>query len=40
MQRQLATVRSQLGYAVTMYDPGAATELPDQDDQDDQDPGD
>ncbi len=29
LQRRLATVRSQLGYAVSLYDSGAVTELPD-----------
>ena len=29
LQRRLATVRSQIGYAVTMYDSGAVIELPD-----------
>jgi hypothetical protein len=28
-QRRLARLRSALGYAVTMYDSGAVTELPD-----------
>lgn len=29
LERRLATARQQLGYAVTMYDSGAVTELPD-----------
>lgn len=33
LQRRLATVRSQIGYAVTMYDSGAVIELPDEDDE-------
>jgi hypothetical protein len=33
LQRRLAVVRSQLGYAVTMYDSGAVIELPDEDEE-------
>lgn len=31
IERRLAAARSQLGYAVTMYDSGAVVELPDDD---------